>query len=191
MNGGDLNFIRAITDKNSYKDIGIVANELKMYCSEHGYESPRFWPANFTKEYAVSLLMVGNDRLEEFDANVVFLLGEHGKNEAKLLGQILDELKEPVVLTIPLALSANQQKLYKSLGFTLMPVRLTDTNEREHEVYIKGSMKMGGWANMMTRVEGIDSDIISIKRPASIIFFSFLSFKLSQVLRKTSRLFRV
>ena len=186
-----MNFIRAITDKNSYKDIGIVANELKMYCSEHGYESPRFWPANFTKEYAVSLLMVGNDRLEEFDANVVFLLGEHGKNEAKLLGQILDELKESVVLTIPLALSANQQKLYKSLGFILMPVRLTDTNEREHEVYIKGSMKMGGWANMMTRVEGIDSDIISIKRPASIIFFSFLSFKLSQVLRKTSRLFRV
>ena len=191
MTGGDLNFICAVTGNNSHKDISIMANELKMYCSEHGYESPRFWPANFTKEYAVSLLMVGNDRLEEFDANVVFLLGEHGKNEAKLLGQILDELKEPVVLTIPLALSANQQKLYKSLGFTLMPVRLTDTNEREYEVYIKGSMKMGGWANMMTRIEGTESDIISIKRPALIIFFSFLSFKLSQVLRKTSRLFRV
>lgn len=164
--------------------------DLKVYCNEHGYESPRFWPANFTKDYAVSLHMTDNG-WEEFDANVVFLLGEHGKNEAKLLGQILDELKEPVVLTIPLALSANQQKLYKSLGFTLMPVRLTDTNEREYEVYIKGSMKMGGWANMMTRIEGTESDIISIKRPALIIFFSFLSFKLSQVLRKTSRLFRV
>ena len=191
MNGGDLNFIRAITDKNSYKDIGIVANELKMYCSEHGYESPRFWPANFTKEYAVSLLMVGNDRLEEFDANVVFLLGEHGKNEAKLLGQILDELKEPVVLTIPLALSANQQKLYKSLGFTLMPVRLTDTNEREHEVYIKGSMKMGGFANLMERVENIGSYVVTIRRPFPIVFVSFISFKLSQVLSKIVRLFQI
>jgi hypothetical protein len=169
----------------------ITRRELAKHGWGHVYENPKFWPASCTKDFAVSLHMMGNDRWEEFDANVVFVLGEYGKKQTKLLGKILDELKEPVVLTIPLAVPANQQKLYKSLGFTLMPVRLTDTNEREHEVYIKGSMKMGGWANMMTRVEGIDSDIISIKRPASIIFFSFLSFKLSQVLRKTSRLFRV
>lgn len=168
-----------------------MTKDLKVYCKEHGYGIPKFWPASDTNDYAVSLHIVGSDRFEEFDANVVFLLGEHGKNETQLLRHILEKLQEPVALTVLLAESVNNQNIYKSLGFTLMPARWTDTNEREYEVYIKGSMKMGGWANMMTRIEGTESDIISIKRPALIIFFSFLSFKLSQVLRKTSRLFRV
>ena len=167
-----------------------MTKELKMYCREQGYGIPKFWPASYTKDYAVSLHMTGDDQWEEFDANVVFLLGEHGKNETQLLRHLLEKLQEPVALIV-LTESVNNQNIYKSLGFTLMPARWTDTNEREYEVYIKGSMKMGGWANMMTRIEGTESDIISIKRPALIIFFSFLSFKLSQVLRKTSRLFRV
>jgi hypothetical protein len=42
MSGGDLNFIRAVTDKNTHKDISIMANELKDYCKEHGYDNPKF-----------------------------------------------------------------------------------------------------------------------------------------------------
>ena len=45
----------------------------------HVYENPKFWPASYTKDFAVSLHMMGSDRWEEFDANVVFVLGEYGK----------------------------------------------------------------------------------------------------------------
>lgn len=165
-----------------------MTKDLKMYCREQGYGIPKFWPAGYTNDYAVSLHMVANDRWEEFEANVVFLLGEHGRNETQLLGHILEKLQEPVALTVLLAESINNLNIYKSLGFTLMPVRLTDINKNEYEVYIKGSMKMGGWANMMTRIEGTGCDIISIKRSASVIIFSFISSKLSQVIQKTARL---
>ena len=163
-----------------------MTNELKAYCKEHDYGIPKYWPANYTNDYAVSLLMVGNDQLEEFDANIVFLLGEHGKNEAKLLDQILDELKEPVVLTIPLAVSAYQQKLYKSFGLVLVPVRWTCKNQEEYEVYIKGQMNMGGFANLMDNVENIGGHVVGIRRPLPAIFLSFLAFKLSSTLRKAT-----
>jgi hypothetical protein len=161
-----------------------MTKKLKMYCREHGYDNPKFWPADYMDDYAVSFHMTGNDQREEFKANVVFLLGKHRKNEAKLLGYILKKLQEPIVMNVPLADSTNVQSIYKSHGLTLMPGRWTDKNEEEYEVYIKGSMKMGGWANMMTRVEGIDCDLISIKRPVPVILFSFITYKLSQVFTK-------
>ena len=161
-----------------------MTNKLKTICKEHGCDNPRFWPASYTKDYAVSLHMTGADQWEEFDANVVFLLGEQSKNEAKLLGHILEELQEPIVLNVPLAESLGKQNLFKNLGVNLMPARWTDKKEREYEVYLKGSMKMGGWANMMTRVEGINCDLISIKRPVPVILFSFITYKLSQVFTK-------
>ena len=106
-----------------------MTKELKKYCREQGYGIPKFWPASYTKDYAVSLHMTGDDQWEEFDANVVFLLGEHGKNETQLLRHLLEKLQEPVALIV-LAESVNNQNIYKSLGFTLMPARWTDTNER-------------------------------------------------------------
>ena len=148
--------------------------DLKMYCKEHGYDNLKFWPANYTKDYAVSLHMTGDDQWEEFEANVVFSLGKHSKNEAKLIEQIIEELQEPIVLNVPLAESSGKRNLLKILGFNLMPARWTDKKGREYEVFIKGSMKMGGWANMMTRVEDIGSDIVTTKRPTLIIFFSFI-----------------
>lgn len=157
-----------------------MANELKAYCKEQGYDKPKFWPASCTKDYAVSIRMRGNDLWEEFEANVVFIIGEHRNNEAKILGQILNELQEPVVLTVPLAISANKQALYRSLGFLLVPARWTNNkNLEEHEVYIKGQMGMGGFVNLM---EHIGSEIVTTKRPFHFIFLSFLSFKLSQIL---------
>ena len=159
--------------------------DLKMYCNEHGYESPRFWPANFTKDYAVLLHMTDNG-WEEFDANVVFLYGEQSKNEAKLIGQILKELQEPIVLTVPLAVPCNQQNYYKRFGFVLVPARWTNKNQEEYEVYIKGQMNMGGFANLMEHVENIGGHVVGIRRPLPAIFLSFLAFKLSSTLRKAT-----
>ena len=183
MTGGDLNFIRAVTDKNTHKDISIMANELKDYCKEHGYDNPKFWPASCTKDYAVSIRMRDNDRWgwEEFDANVIFILGEHSKNEAKLIGLILKELRDPVVLIVPLAISANKQSLYNSHGFLLVPARWTN-NLEEFEIYIKGQMSMGGFVNLMEQVERIGSKIVTIKRPLKQVFLSFLYFKVSRQL---------
>lgn len=157
---------------------------LKLYCKKHGYDNPRFWPASYTKDYAVSFHMRGNKRWEEFDTNVVFIMGENRNNEAKLLGHILEELQEPVVLTVTLTMSANKQSLYSSLGFSLMPTKWTDENEREFEVFVKGSMKMGGFVNLMERVENISGHVVAIRRPFSVIFLSFLAFKLSLILHK-------
>ena len=181
MNGGDLNFIRAVTDKNLHKDISIMANELKVYCKEHGYDNPKFWPASCTKDYAVSIRMRDNDRWEKYRADVVFLYGEHEKNEAQLLEQIIKDLQEPIVLIVPLAESASQQNLYKRLGLVLIPARWTN-NLEEFEIYIKGQMSMGGFVNLMEQVERIGSKIVTIKRPLKQVFLSFLYFKVSRQL---------
>ena len=181
MTGGDLNFIRAVTDKNIHKDISIMANELKDYCKEHGYDNPKFWPASCTKDYAVSIRMRDNDRWEEYRADVVFLYEEHEKNEAQLLEQIIKDLQEPIVLIVPLAESASQQNLYKRLGLVLIPARWTN-NLEEFEIYIKGQMSMGGFVNLMEQVERIGSKIVTIKRPLKQVFLSFLYFKVSRQL---------
>ena len=181
MNGGDLNIIRAVTDKNLHKDISIMANELKVYCKEHGYDNPKFWPASCTKDYAVSIRMRDNDRWEEYRTDVVFLYGEHEKNEAQLLEQIIKDLQEPIVLIVPLAESASQQNLYKRLGLVLIPARWTN-NLEEFEIYIKGQMNMGGFVNLMEQVERIGSKIVTIKRPLKQVFLSFLYFKVSRQL---------
>ena len=149
----------------------------------HVYENPKFWPASYTKDFAVSLHMMGSDRWEEFDANVVFILGENGKNNAKLLDHILEELQEPVVLTVPLAVPTSQQILFKSLGLVLVPARLTNKNQEEYNVYVKGQMGMGGFVNLMEYVENIGGHVVAIKRPLPAIFLSFLTFKLSTMLR--------
>ena len=148
----------------------------------HVYENPKFWPASCTKDFAVSLHMMGSDRWEEFDANVVFVLGEYGKKQTKLLGKILDELKEPVVLTIPFAVPANQQNFFKRLGLVLVPARWTNKNQEEYNVYVKGQMGMGGFVNLMEHVENIGGHVVAIRRPLPAIFLSFLTFKLSKVL---------
>jgi hypothetical protein len=164
-----------------------IVRELSKHGWEHGYDNLRFWPAGYSKDYAVSMHMTGNDRWEEFDANVVFVLGEYGKKQTKLLGKILDELKEPVVLTIPLAVPANQQNFFKRLGLVLFPARWTN-NLEEFDIYIKGQMNMGGFVNLMERVAHLSSYAVNVRRPLPIIFLSFLAFRSSTILRKTTKL---
>ncbi len=160
-----------------------MTKELKEYCKEHGYDNLKFWPASCRKDYAVSLHMMGNDQREEFDANVVFLYGEHRKNEAKLLEKILEENQEPVVLNVPLTDSSNLQDLYKSLGFILMPARWTDKKQKEYRVYVIGQQKFGSWVNLMEKIVAA-SDIIIIKRPFFIVFCSYIRLILSRMFNK-------
>lgn len=156
--------------------------DLIKYCKEKGYENPKIWPASCTMDYAVSLHMMSDKRWEEYDANILFVIGGHCKDEDKLLRLIVEKFQEPVVLTVPRAVS--QQNYLTSIGFSLIPARWADTNEREYEVYVKGLMNIGGFANLMENVESISSYVVSIKRPFLVILLSFIAFKISKVFSK-------
>ena len=66
---------------------------------------------------------------------------------------------EPVVLTtrMPEGLSRQRNNLdfYRSVGMTRMPITWEDEAQREYEVYVKGHIDMGPFANLMERVEYI------------------------------------
>jgi hypothetical protein len=115
--------------------------------------------------YAVSLHLTGKDRWEEFDVKVVYLLkdlNEIGNNEAlgNRLCCMFEDLGEPVVLTVKADESNSQQCFFKSFGMTRMPVTWTDEHLQDYEVYTKGDIEMGGFVNLMERVEFIGKEIV-------------------------------
>ena len=137
-------------------------NRLKAFCKEHGIDKPKSWRYGFCfwRRYAVSLHLVKHDRWDDFDANVVFLVNRRHKKykkrrETKLIGRIVDDLQEPFVLTLPTDMSTERRNMLKGFGLSLMPVRWTafDDNEDEYEVFMKGQMEMGPFANMMEKVK--------------------------------------
>ncbi len=74
---------------------------------------------------------------------------------------MFEELGEPIVLTSMVAESPNnQQRFFKGLGLTKMPVTCSDDNQNEYKVYAKGQLEMGGFVNLMERVEYIGKEII-------------------------------
>lgn len=141
-----------------------LQNRLKAFCKEHGIDKPKSWRYGFCfwRRYAVSLHLVKHDRWDDFDANVVFLVDRRHKKykkrrETKLIGRIVDDLQEPFVLTLPTDMSTERRNMLKGFGLSLMPVRWTacDDNEDEYEVFMKGQMEMGGFANLMEQVKDI------------------------------------
>ena len=115
--------------------------------------------------YAVSLHLTGKDRWEEFDAKVIYLLkdlNEIGNSEAlaNRLRCMFEDLGMPVVLTVKADESNSQQRFFKSLGMMRMPVTWSDENHRDYEVYTKGNIEMGGFVNLMERVEFIGKEIV-------------------------------
>ena len=116
--------------------------------------------------YAVSLHLTGKDRWEEFDANVVYLLkdlDEIGNNEAlgNRLRGMFEDLGEPIVLTAKIAERPfSQQRFYKSIGMVRTPVTWSDNHQNTYEVYAKGCLEMGGFVNLMERVEYIGKEIV-------------------------------
>ena len=143
-------------------------DRLKAFCREQGMEMPRFWifpPNGVYMCYAVSLHLTGKDRWEEFDANVVYLLkglNEIGNNVAlgNRLRCMFEDLGEPIVLTVKADETSHQQHFFKGLGMTKMPVTWADGHPQDYEVYAQGEIDMGGFVNLMERMEYIGREIV-------------------------------
>ncbi len=149
-----------------------LQDRMKAFCREQGLEMPRFriFPPNgFYMCYAVSLHLTGKDRWEAFDANVVYLLkdlDEIGNNEAlgNRLRCMFEDLGEPIVLTAKIAKRPfSQQRFYKSIGLVRTPVTWSDYHQNDYEAYVKGKLEMGGFVNLMERIEYIGKEIVYTK----------------------------
>lgn len=145
-----------------------LQDRLKAFCREQGMEAPQFWivkPDGYYMSYAVSIHLSGKDNWEEFDIRIIFLLRdfserENREAEERLLLHMLEELGEPIILTSKVAeLPNNQQRFFKGIGLTEMPVTWSDGNQNEYKVYVKGQLEMDGFVNLMERVEYIGKEI--------------------------------
>ena len=80
------------------------------------------------------------------------------------ISDLLDSMKafckEQVILTVKADESNSQQRFFKGLGMMRMPVTWSDENQRDYEVYTKGHIEMGGFVNLMERVEFIGKEIV-------------------------------
>ena len=145
-----------------------LQDRLKLFCKEQGMDMPQFWiikPDEYYMGYAVSLHLSGKDRWEEFDANVVYVLRdfsdrENREAEERLLKHMFEEIGEPIVLTIKEVESPNQLRFLKGIGLMKMPVTWSDTCQNVYDVYAKGNLEMGGFVNLMERIEYIGKEIV-------------------------------
>ena len=145
-----------------------LQDRLKVFCKEQGLDIPQFWvikPDDYYMGYAVSLHLNGKDRWEEFDANLVYVLRdfsdrENREVEERLLNHMFEEIEEPIVLTIKEGESPNQLCFLKGIGLMKMPVTWADTCQNVYDVYAKGNLEMGGFVNLMERIEYIGKEIV-------------------------------
>ena len=145
-----------------------LQDNVKMFCGEQGLDAPDFWTINLDKHhmgYAVSLHLSGNDLWEEFDAKAVFVLKDFSERENReaerlLVESMLERLGEPVLLTVKDDISKNQERFFRELGMTMVPVRWTDSSASEYAVYTKGKFDMGGFVNLMEHVEHIGREVV-------------------------------
>ena len=145
-----------------------LQDRLRMFCKEQGLDIPQFWvikPDGYYMGYAVSLHLSGKDRWEEFDAKVIYVLRdfsdrENREVEERLLKHMCEEIGEPIVQTVKEVESPNQLRFLKGIGLMKMPVTWSDSNQNEYAVYAKGNLEMGGFVNLMERVEYIGKEIV-------------------------------
>jgi hypothetical protein len=146
-----------------------LQDHLKAFCREQGLDTPRFWVAAFDGYYtcyAVTLHLNDNDRCEQFDANVIFMLMDLSARdkcemETNRIKCIFKDLEEPILLTSKVAVRSElQQRFYKSLELEKIPVRWQDDSQNEYEVYMKGTMEMDAFASVMERVEYIGKEMV-------------------------------
>ena len=145
-----------------------LQDNVKVFCRGQGLDAPDFWTINLDKHhmgYAVSLHLSGNDLWEEFDAKAVFVLKDFSERENReaerlLVKSMLKRLGEPVLLTVKDDISKNQERFFKGLGMTMVPVRWTDSSASEYAVYTKGKFDMGGFVNLMEHVEHIGREVV-------------------------------
>ena len=145
-----------------------LQDRLKKFCIGQSMDMPQFWvikPDDYYMGYAVSLHLNGKDRWEEFDAKVVYVLRdfsdrENREVEERLLNHMFEEIEEPIVLTIKEVESPNQLRFLKGIGLMKMPVTWSDTCQNMYDVYAKGNLEMGGFVNLMERIEYIGKEIV-------------------------------
>ena len=145
-----------------------LQDRMKTFCRDQGMDVPQFWiikPDEYYMGYAVSLHLNGKDRWEEFDTKVIFVLKDFSDRrnrevEERLLKHMFEDLEEPIVLTINEVVSPNQKRFFKRIGMMKIPVTWADTNQIEYAVYVKGNLEMGGFVNLMERVEFIGKEIV-------------------------------
>ena len=156
-----------VSSKDSF-GMNDLQDRLKLFCKEQSLDNPQFWiiqPDGYYMGYAISLHLNGKDRWEEFDAKVIFLLKDYSdrenrKAEEKLLKHMFEELGEPIVLTVKEVESPNQLFFLKSIGLMKMPVTWSDSCQNMYDVYAKGNLEMGGFVNLMERIEYIGKEIV-------------------------------
>ena len=156
-----------------------MTDALKVFCREQRMDAPEFWIINPDRyidpeggslmPYAAVLHLSGKDRWEEFEARAIFLLTDFSERENREMERsklkiAFRDIGEPVVLTtrMPEGLSRQRNNLnfYRSVGMTRMPITWEDEAQREYEVYVKGQLDMGPFANLMERVEYIGREIV-------------------------------
>lgn len=145
-----------------------LQDRLKKFCIDQSMDVPQFWvikPDDYYMGYAVSLHLNGKDRWEEFDAKVVYVLRdfsdrENREVEERLLNHMLEEIEEPIVLTIKEVESPNQLRFLRGIGLMKMPVTWSDTCQNMYDVYAKGNLEMGGFVYLMERIEYIGKEIV-------------------------------
>ena len=164
---------------NKHSSLNDRLDALKVFCGEQGMDAPEFWMINPDRyvdpeggclmPYAAVLHLSGKDHWEEFEASAIFLLTDFSERESREMEQSKLEIAfrdfcEPVVLTtrVPEGLSRQRNNLdfYRSVGMTRMPVTWEDEVLHEYEVYVKGHIGMGPFANLMERLEYIGKGIV-------------------------------
>lgn len=143
-------------------------DRLEVFCREQGIEHPMMRLIDVDdvlRPYAIPLHLSGKDRWEEFDAEGIFLLRdfpvrENREAEECRLSVMAEEFGIPCLLTTKAAFSPRQDNYYWKFGFMKMPVTWSDNAGRVYEVFLKGQLDMGAFANLMERVEYIGKEII-------------------------------
>ena len=143
-------------------------DRLEVFCREHGIEHPMMRLIEVDgvlRPYYIPLHLVKNDQMNQFDAEVVFLLVDYPDRENReaeecRLKVVAKEFEGPCLLTTRAAFSPRQDSFYRKFGFMKMPVTWSDEAGREYEVFMKGQMEMNSFVSLMERVEYIGRKIV-------------------------------
>lgn len=143
---------------------------LRAFCIEQGIEFPLLRLIEVDgvlMPYAVLLHLVKNNQMDQFDAEVIFLLidfpeKENREAEACRLKVMSEEFGRPCLLTTKAAFSSRQDNFYRIFGFSKMPVTWSDEAGNMYEVFLKGQLEMGSFVSLMEHVEYIGKEIIYV-----------------------------
>ena len=107
------------------------------------------------------------DTIDEVQPEETLVIRSHGvgpevyrEAEERLLKHLFEEQGEPVVLTVKAVASPHQHQFFKHVGMMKMPVTWADYQQNDYVVYAKGKFEMGGFVNLMERVEYKGKEIV-------------------------------